>query len=106
MNASFSGVSRVGTDGRQGEESCGSLVKAQASARVDVPTAPLFCSADGPRSPPRVYKFFVYQEFWICARPTTDRDLESQRHEKVDAWICARPTTHHDLAKTGNNGNL
>ena len=30
---------------------------------------------------------------WIFARRTTDRDLESQRHEKVNAWICARPTT-------------
>ena len=42
MNASFSGVSRdtdqgVCTSGK--EESCGSPVKAQASARVDVPTA-------------------------------------------------------------------
>ena len=26
-----------------------------------------------------------------------DRDLESQRHEQVNAWMCARPTTHHDL---------
>ena len=32
------------------------------------------------------------------ARPTTDGDLETQRHEKVNAWICTRPTTHHDLA--------
>ena len=30
---------------------------------------------------------------------TVNRDLESQRHEKVNAWICARQTTtDHDLA--------
>ena len=23
---------------------------------------------------------------WICARRTTDRELESQRHEEVNAW--------------------
>ena len=34
---------------------------------------------------------------WICARRTTDRDLESPRQEKVNSSICARPTTHHDL---------
>ena len=33
---------------------------------------------------------------WICARRKTDRDLQSQRHEKVNAWICARSITHHD----------
>ena len=41
---------------------------------------------------------FFHEKAWICARRTTDRDLESQRHEMVNAWICARPTTHHDLA--------
>ena len=62
MCATFSGVSR---DTDQGVETCvqvsresdpcgtdgdgrsrGSPAQAQASARVDVPTAPLFCSAD------------------------------------------------------------
>ena len=43
MNASFSAVSRETDQGvypSGKEESCGSPVKAQASARVDVPTAP------------------------------------------------------------------
>ena len=33
---------------------------------------------------------------WICTRQATDHDVQSQRHEKMNAWICARPTTHHD----------
>ena len=41
---------------------------------------------------------FFSRESLDSALLTTDRDLESQRHEKVKAWICARPTTHHDLA--------
>ena len=55
MRASFSGVSR-GTDqgvetcvqvSRESDPSCGPLVKAQASARVDTNTTPqLFRSAD------------------------------------------------------------
>ena len=28
---------------------------------------------------------------------TGHHDLESQRHDKVNAWMCARRTTHHDL---------
>ena len=35
----------------------------------------------GLRSPARVYKFF-FGNAWICARRTTDCDLESQRHNK------------------------
>ena len=35
----------------------------------------------------------------ICARQTTDRDLESQRHAKVNAWMCARRATDHDPVK-------
>ena len=70
-------------------ESCGS----QASARVDVPTAhPFFCSADQ-----GVCTFFLWKSL-ICARQTIDRDLESQRHEKVNAGKCARRTTHRGLA--------
>ena len=30
-------------------------------------------------------------------RRTTDRDLESRSHEKVNVCICGRPTIHHDL---------
>ena len=46
----------------------------------------------------RVYKFFFFfGDAWICARRRTDRDLESQRHEKVNGWIFSQSTTHHDL---------
>ena len=62
---------------------CGSPAQAQASARVDVPTARVFpvwtkesntCAS------------FVANA-WICAQSTTDRDLESFN---VNAWICAQ----------------
>ena len=81
MCASFSGVSPV-WNRRRWEESCGSLAQAQASARVDEPTA--LCTS------------FLHDNARICAQRTTDRDLESQRHEKVDAWICARRTTERN----------
>ena len=74
MCAALSGVSR---DTAQGVETCvqvsgefdpsgtdgdgrryGSLVKAPAPARVDVPSAHFF--QRGPRSPTRVYKFFFF----------------------------------------------
>ena len=45
MFAHFSRVSPVWKR-RRGEESCGSLAQAQASARVDVPTARFFTSTD------------------------------------------------------------
>ena len=94
MNASFSGVSR-GTDqgvetcvqvsresypsGTDGDgRSCSSLVKAQASARVDVPTAPLFfCSTDQGVQHVCTSFFFFNEKAWICARSTTDEDLAS-----------------------------
>ena len=44
-----------------------------------------------------MYVFFKKRIAWVCARLTTDCDLESHRHEKVNAWICARRTTDHDL---------
>ena len=72
-------------------------VVVQASARVDVPTAPQFFVVRTKESH-NVCTRSLHENAWICARPTTDRDLESQRHEKVNAWICARPTTDHDLA--------
>ena len=68
-------------------------MKAQASARLDVPAAPPFFALRTKESNTCVQ--FFHENAWICARPTTDRDLEkSQRHEKVNLWICARPTTH------------
>ena len=33
---------------------------------------------------------------WICARHSTDRDLQSVFN--VNAWICAPPTSDHDHA--------
>ena len=43
-----------------------------------------------------MYKFSSRECLDLCTT-TTDRDRESQRHEKVNVWICARQTTHHDL---------
>ena len=84
-----------GTDGR----SCGSLVKALASARVDVPTA-LHFFAVRTKEPntcsPRVYKFSFYRDAWICARQTTHRDPVSvqtrrkrkSKRERKQMQIC------------------
>ena len=70
---------------------------AQATAWVSVPTAPHHFRQCGRRSPRRMPQFFFfYEQALICARQTSDRDLETQRHEKVNVRICARPTTHHD----------
>ena len=44
-----------------------------------------------------VQKSGVAEGTWIYARPTTDHDLESQRHERVNACPCARRTTDRDL---------
>ena len=82
---------------QQQDESCGSPAQAQASARVDVPTAHLFhCSAD--QGIQHVCTHFLHENAWNCARQTSDRGLESQRHEKASARICARPPADHDLA--------
>ena len=102
MNASFSGVSRDTDQGlpvwnrwRQ-EENCGSLVKAQASARLDVPTAPVFFLQCGPRRPTRVQ---VFANAWTRACQATDRDLERVNAvKKVNAWICALLATDRDPA--------
>ena len=58
-------------------------LRRHSSARVDVPTA---------------RHFFAVQtkESDTCVQ--AKRDLESQRHEKINAWICALPTIHYDLA--------
>ena len=64
-------VSRADGDGR----SCGSLVKTQASARVDV----LFCSTD--QGVQHVCKFF-HEKAWICARRTTHHADEKQEKEE------------------------
>ena len=74
MNACFSGVSRgtdqgvfpFGTDGDR-EESCGSPVKVQASARADVPTVP----AVRTQGVQRVCKFFVRMLGHVLVRQPT-----------------------------------
>ena len=58
MCASFSGVSPV-WNRRRLEESCGSLAQAQASARVDVPTAPTFFAVPTNESNTCVHRFFT-----------------------------------------------
>ena len=118
MCASFSRFSPV-WNRRRWEESRGSLVKAQASARVDVPTA-LFFSAVRTKESNTCASFCA--NAWLCACQATDRDLErvsavkimnawmcallttdcdldsSSATKKVSAWICALLTTDHDLA--------
>ena len=55
-------------------------MKAQASVRVDVPAASIFVLRT--KEFHKVCTGFLDENAWICARPTTDRDLERQRHEK------------------------
>ena len=62
---------------------CGSLAQAQASARVDAPTALHFFLQCGGRSPRRMY-FFSHESAWICARRTTDHDLVSVMQDKKE----------------------
>ena len=66
------------------QRGCGSPVKAQAqaSARVDVPTARVF--SVWTKESNTSASFCV--SAWICAQSTTDRDLETK---KVNAWFCA-----------------
>ena len=69
---------------------CGSLAQAQASARVDVPTAILPFSVVWTKE-----SNTCVQVFWkngICARRTTDRDLDNQRHEKFNTWLVVCTT--------------
>ena len=92
MNASFSGVSRdttrgvetcvqasreSGPSGTDGDgRSCGWLVLAQASARVDLPTALHFLLQYGPRSPSNTcVPFFERKSLDTCT--TFHHDLVS-----------------------------
>ena len=89
---------------------CGPPVKAQASARVDVPTARVFpawtmesnmsasfcvnawiCAPQATDRDPQSFNVNA----WICAQRATDRDLESVFN--VNAWICAQSATDRDL---------
>ena len=55
----------------------------------------LFCSTD--QGVQHVCASYFCSKALICARRTTDCDLESQRNEKVNSLRCARRTTHHGL---------
>ena len=63
-------------------ESCGSLVKAQASTRVDVPTAPHFYGTD--QGVHDACTSWIHENARICARPTTDRNLASVIPDKKE----------------------
>ena len=96
------------------EESCGSLVKADASARMDVPQL-LLLLLGGQRSARRVYRSranaskcarqatsrgwrvsAVWRRWMLGYCLATDRDLESSSTMKrVSAWICAPPELDH-----------
>ena len=56
------------SDVNSNKRGCGTLVKAQAPARVDVPTA-LFFLQCGPRSPTRVQVFVRMLEYVLVRQP-------------------------------------
>ena len=62
-------------------------MKAQASARVDVPTARHCFVVRTMESNAYVHVFL--RRMLGCV----------QRHEKVNAWLCARRTIDHDLVR-------
>ena len=70
-------------------------MKAQATARVDVPTARVF--------PAWTMESNMSASFcvnaWICAPQATDRDPQSFN---VNAWICAQRATDRDLESFAN----
>ena len=84
-----------GTDGKGGSWFACEGTGVSTGGRVH--SSPLFFVERTKESNTCVQVFFFFEIAWIHARRTTDRDLKSQRHEKVNAWIRARQTTHHDL---------
>ena len=85
----------------------GSLVKAQATARVDVSTANTCASfgcecLDMCLADPDLECSSTRRRVnaWICARRASDRDLESFN---VNAWICTRQSTDGDLESFNMN---
>ena len=84
------------SDGNSSKPGCGSPVKAQASARVDVPTAP-FSFAVLTKESNACTSFCA--NAWMCICQGTDRDLEIVGVvKKMNDWICTSPTTDHDPA--------
>ena len=107
------------SDLNSNKRGCGTPAQAQASARVDVPTAPFsfavrnkesntcasFCADAWMRAcqatDRKLERVSAVKKVnaWTCALLTTDRDLEcSSTMKKVNAWICAPPSTDHDPA--------
>ena len=80
------------SDVNSNKRGCGSLAQAQASARVDVPTARMF--------PVWTKESNTCASAWICTRRATDRDPEIFN---VNAWICAQSTTDRDLEKVSSS---
>ena len=75
---------------------CGPLVKAQAAARVDVPTARVFLVWT--KESNTSASFVANAWICACACQATDRDLESSTtRRRVNAWICAQRATDRDL---------
>ena len=77
------------SDVNSNKRGCGSLAQAQASARVDVPTARVFPAWT--KESNMSASFCV--NAWICAPQATDRDSEGFR---ANAWICACQATDRD----------
>ena len=69
--------------------------RSRTCVRVSLDSDPSVTDGYGRRAVDRLWRRWR-QHGWTC--PQLNGDLETQRHEKVNAWICARPTTHHDLA--------
>ena len=64
------------------------------SPRVDAPTVPNFSVRT--KESNTCVQVFSRESLDTCS--ADNRDLVSQRHEKVNAWICVRPTTDRGLA--------
>ena len=73
---------------------CGTPAQAQASARVDVPTARVFPAWTKESNACASFR----ANAWICVHQSTDRDLESFN---VNAWIRACQTTDHGYMHGG-----
>ena len=80
---------------RQHRQMCTEKELWLATARVDVPTAPFFCSAD--QGVQHMCASFCANA-WLCACQATDRDLDSSNTiKRLNAWIRALLTTDRDL---------
>ena len=78
------------SDANSNKRGCGTPVKAQASARVDVPTARVFPAWTKESNACASFPANAR----ICVHQSTDRYLESFN---VNAWICTCQATDRDL---------